>query len=66
VLATFPLLAGLPQSPLIFDLVFFIVVVSVLHGTTVLPVAKWLGMVTSAEMPVRQNTTETLEADSAA
>ena len=49
VLATFPLLAGLPQSPLIFDLVFFIVVVSVLlHGTTVLPVAKWLGVVTSA------------------
>jgi potassium/hydrogen antiporter len=59
VLATFPLLAGLPQSALIFDLVFFIVVVSVLlHGTTVLPVARWLGVVAPAAMPVRQAATQ--------
>ena len=62
VLATFPLLAGVPQSPLIFDLVFFIVVVSVLlHGTTVLPVAKWLGVLAPAEVPVRQAAAETSE-----
>ncbi len=46
VLATFPLLANVPQASLMFDLVFFIVVASVLlHGTTVVPVAKWLGVI---------------------
>jgi potassium/hydrogen antiporter len=43
VLATFPLLAGVPQSALFFDLVFFIVLTSVLlQGTTVPLVAKLL------------------------
>jgi potassium/hydrogen antiporter len=43
VLATFPLLAGLPHSDTIFHLVFFIVLTSVLlQGTLVPYVAKWI------------------------
>ncbi|MBX5457439.1 MAG: potassium/proton antiporter [Thermogemmatispora sp.] len=45
VLATFPLLAGLPRAGLLFDLVFFVVLASVLlQGTTVSLVARWLGV----------------------
>ena len=45
VLATFPLLAGLPEASFLFDLVFFIVLASVLaQGTTVPLVARWLGV----------------------
>lgn len=45
VLATFPLLAGIPQSDTIFNIVFFVVVVSVLlQGSTLIPVAKLLGV----------------------
>lgn len=45
VLATFPLLAGVPNAPLIFDLVFFIVITSVLlQGTTIPFVARLLGV----------------------
>jgi hypothetical protein len=47
VLATFPLLAGLPQASLLFDLVFFVVLVSVLlQGASAPVVAKWLGVIT--------------------
>lgn len=43
ILATFPLLAGVPQSEMIFNLVFFIVLTSVLIQGTSLPlVARWL------------------------
>lgn len=43
VFATYPLIAGLPESELIFNLVFFISVSSVLVQGTLLPaVAKWL------------------------
>jgi len=46
VLATFPLLAGVSKASLLFDLVFFVVLASVLlQGTTVTLVAKWLGVV---------------------
>lgn len=46
VLATFPLLAGVPKASILFDLVFFIVLVSVLlQGTTAPLVAKWLGVI---------------------
>ncbi|MBV9689142.1 MAG: potassium/proton antiporter [Ktedonobacteraceae bacterium] len=46
VLATFPLLAGVSHASLLFDLVFFVVLASVLlQGTTVPLVAKWLGVV---------------------
>jgi potassium/hydrogen antiporter len=46
VLATFPLLAGVRNANTIFNLVFFVVLASVLlQGTTVSLVAKWLGVV---------------------
>ncbi|MFC1464269.1 MAG: potassium/proton antiporter [Candidatus Brachytrichaceae bacterium NZ_4S206] len=45
ILATFPLVAGLPQANQIFNLVFFVVLTSVLiQGTTVSLVANWLGL----------------------
>jgi len=43
ILATFPLLAGIPQATLIFNLVFFSVLMSVLlQGTSIPLVARWL------------------------
>ena len=48
VLATFPLLDNVPQASALFDLTFFVVLVSVLlQGTTVPLVAKWLRVVTT-------------------
>jgi cell volume regulation protein A len=45
VLATFPFLASLPQANLIFNVVFFIVLISVLlQGTTVPWAARWFGV----------------------
>lgn len=45
VLATFPLLAGLERAEMIFNLVFFIVLTSVLaQGTTIAAVARRLGV----------------------
>ena len=45
VLATFPLLAKVSHSELIFDIVFFVVLVSVLiQGTSIPVVSKWLGL----------------------
>jgi len=45
ILATFPLLAGIPKAPTIFNLVFFIVLFSVLlQGTTLGLAARWLGV----------------------
>ncbi|MER3425304.1 MAG: potassium/proton antiporter, partial [Nitrospiraceae bacterium] len=45
ILATFPLIAGIPQAEMIFNLVFFIVLTSVLLQGTALPlVARWLGL----------------------
>ncbi|HUR11597.1 MAG TPA: potassium/proton antiporter [Flavitalea sp.] len=46
VFATYPLIAGVDKSPLIFNLVFFISVSSVLlQGTTLPLVAKWLHVI---------------------
>ncbi|WP_299705889.1 potassium/proton antiporter [uncultured Pontibacter sp.] len=45
VFATYPLLAGIDKSEMIFNIVFFIVLTSVmLQGTTLTPVAKWLNL----------------------
>jgi NhaP-type Na+/H+ and K+/H+ antiporters with a unique C-terminal domain len=45
VLATYPWLAGLPNADLVFNVVFFIVLVSlVLQGWTVAPAARLLGL----------------------
>lgn len=45
ILATFPLLAGIPQAETIFNLVFFIVLTSaLLHGTSIPFVARHLGV----------------------
>jgi len=51
VLATFPLLAGMQRAEMIFDLVFFIVLTSILLQGTSLPLfARWLKL----EAPVRE------------
>lgn len=43
ILATYPLLAGIPQSEMIFNVVFFVVLTSVLmQGTTISKFAQWL------------------------
>ncbi len=45
VLATFALTAGNPDGRLVFDVVFFVVVIStIVQGTTLAPVARWLGL----------------------
>lgn len=48
VLATFPLLAGVPDAPLLFNLVFFIVLISVLvQGISISWVARRLGVMST-------------------
>jgi potassium/hydrogen antiporter len=45
VLATFPFTAGIDEGETIFDVVFFVVLVSVLvQGLSLLPVVRWLGL----------------------
>jgi potassium/hydrogen antiporter len=45
ILATFPLVAGVPRADMIFNLVFFIVITSaLLQGTSIPWVARWLGL----------------------
>ena len=58
VLATFPLLAGLPNSQLFFDVVFFVVLTSTLiQGAAISPVAGWLGL-TKDPQPVPPHSLE--------
>ena len=46
VLATFPIIAGVPDSLQFFNVVFFAVLVSaVVQGSTVEPLARWLGVI---------------------
>lgn len=53
ILATFPLLAGVPNANMIFNLVFFIVMTSViLQGTSIPIVSKWLGVYKPLEKKV--------------
>ena len=55
VLATFPLVDGLDQADLLFNVVFFIVLTSVLlQGTTIPVVARWLGVDAPLERRPRQ------------
>lgn len=62
VLATFPLLYNIPAADGIFDLVFFIVLTSVLgQGTTIPIIARWLGV----DEAVRQRRKPPLEFDPA-
>jgi cell volume regulation protein A len=52
VLATFPLLAGLEHANEIFDVVFFVVLASVLlQGTTIGLAARWLGVAAPQNEP---------------
>jgi cell volume regulation protein A len=52
ILATFPLLAGVPGADTIFNLVFFVVLTSVLiQGTTVPLVGRWLKLNAPAAAP---------------
>jgi cell volume regulation protein A len=52
VLATFPVIAGVPGSKQFFDIVFFAVVVStLLQGTTIEPLARRLGAISSRPDP---------------
>lgn len=64
ILATFPLLAGLPEAQMIFDVVFFVVLTSVLiQGTTIPVVARWLGLnapAPSAQPALREHVSEHL------
>lgn len=57
VFATYPLLAGIDKANIIFNIVFFISVTSVLiQGTTVSIAAKWLGVAVSEdEKPENHN-----------
>jgi cell volume regulation protein A len=53
VLATYPLLANLPQAQMIFNIVFFVVLTSVLlQGTTVPLAARWLKVDAPPPAPV--------------
>jgi cell volume regulation protein A len=68
ILATFPLLAGLPQAGMIFDLVFFIVLTSVLlQGTSLPVVARWLRVDTilppKTQYPLEYVPAENLDSD---
>ena len=53
-LATFPVFAGVPGATRVFDLVFFVVVVSaVVQGTSIRWVARWLGLAVPGPPPPR-------------
>ena len=44
-LATFPMSYGIPGAEEVFDVIFFIVLASVLiQGLTLVPCARWLGV----------------------
>jgi cell volume regulation protein A len=52
ILATFPRLAGVPNADVIFNLVFFTVLASVLvQGTTLPLAARWLKVTVSPDAP---------------
>ncbi|MBN8633766.1 MAG: potassium/proton antiporter [Anaerolineae bacterium] len=54
ILATFPLLAGIERSDMIFNIVFFVVLLSVaVQGTTIVTVARWLKLEAAETKPPR-------------
>lgn len=54
IFATFPLIAGLEKSEMIFNIVFFIVLTSVaLQGTTLHWIAQWLGLFKPEEVKLK-------------
>ncbi len=60
VLATFPVIAGVPHSTEFFDIVFFAVLLStVVQGATFEPVARWLGATTTGPALATSALTET-------
>jgi cell volume regulation protein A len=66
VLATFPLLFGLAAGPLIFDVVFFVVIVSaVVQGWTLPLLGRWLGLETPSlpEPPITLEITSLRDVD---
>jgi potassium/hydrogen antiporter len=67
VLATFPLLAGVPHAVVIFNIVFFVVLTSILiQGTSVSLVANWLNVSVPVEAdrrhPLEFEKTEAIDA----
>lgn len=62
VFATFPLLAGIEKANMIFNIVFFISVTSVLiQGTSLTTVAKWLKVLLPVDVKVKTRTDIELE-----
>ncbi len=60
ILALFPLLAGLENAKLYFNVAFFVVLVSLLvQGWTVAPMAKWLGL----QVPASSGATQRVNLD---
>ena len=54
IFATFPLLAGIEKSEMIFNIIFFIVLTSVLvQGTTLPFLAQWLGLFKPEEVKIK-------------
>ncbi|WOV87130.1 potassium/proton antiporter [Sporosarcina oncorhynchi] len=65
VLATFPLLAGVPNPYLYFNMIFFIVITSaLLQGSTISNVARWLGL-EAPPLPKRIHQLELISMDKA-
>lgn len=55
IFATYPLLAGIPGSEQIFNVVFFITILSlVLQGTTIAVIANFLGLASPAEKKLKE------------
>ncbi|MBK1691622.1 potassium/proton antiporter [Ectothiorhodospira mobilis] len=60
ILALFPLLAGIPQGEMLFNIVFFVVLISLLvQGWTITPLARWLGL----ELPPASQVVQRVELD---
>lgn len=52
ILATYPLLAGVPHSNMVFNIVFFVVMTSAfVEGSGIGPVARWLGLLEEGAPP---------------